>query len=158
VLELQAGRSDIVGCYARLESLDRISNGPGLALRVAADELLLLGARSSIPELEEELLELDSDGLVIDLSSAYSVWSLRGEERVEAFCRLSQIELPKPTAFVQGLVADVPAKVVVREEELLLVVSSAVTHHLRERVLGACVDLDVSERCEKEALEETAVA
>ena len=35
----------------------------------------------------------------------------------------------------------VPAKVVVLESELLVLVSSALSHHLRERIVAACSDL-----------------
>jgi hypothetical protein len=41
----------------------------------------------------------------------------------------------------QGLVAHVPGKVFVLEDELLVLVSAAVGHHLRERLRVACVDL-----------------
>jgi hypothetical protein len=79
--------------------------------------------------------------MALDLTSAYATWSLRGDDRLEAFARLSAVPLPEPPAVVQGLVAHVPAKVVVRQDELLITVSSVVSHHLRTRVLGACADL-----------------
>ena len=142
MLELQSVHSDVVGCYANPASLDRLSPNGGRIVRVAPNELLLLGERGRLPELEAELAGRDPSSVVLDLSSAFSIWSLRGEERYEAFCRLSHIELPDPPGVAQGLVAHVPGKVIVLEDELLVLVSSAVAHHLRERLRAACVDLD----------------
>lgn len=41
--------------------------------------------------------------------------------------------------------AHVPAKVIVSDRELLVLVSSALSHHLRERIHAACVDLAPNE-------------
>jgi hypothetical protein len=66
---------------------------------------------------------------------------VRGDDRFEAFARLSAIPLPGPGGFAQGLVAHVPAKVVVRDDDLLVVVSPAVSHHLQKRLQAVCGDL-----------------
>jgi hypothetical protein len=141
VLELQAAHSDVVGCYAKPAAFDRLCPTGGMAVRIASNELLLLGERQRLPELEAQLASRDPSSLVVDLSSAFSVWTLRGEERHEAFCRLSQLQLPDPPAVAQGLVAHVPGKVIVLEDELIVLVSSAVAHHFRERLREACADL-----------------
>jgi hypothetical protein len=144
VLEFQVLPVDIVGCFGRPEALDQFASTGELRLRIAPDELLVCGARLALTKLETELARLDVGGVAIDLSSAFSIWALRGEDRFEAFCRLSALELPKLPDFVQGLVAQVPTKVMVREEELLLIVSSVLAHHLRKRLLIACADLEPS--------------
>jgi len=145
VLELASVASDVVGCYAAPAALDRLIGAGEFVVRVAPDELLRLGERDRLAELEARLLALDEHGLVLDISSGVAVWALRGDDRFEAFCRLSDLELPEPSGVAQGLVAQVPAKVVVRTDELLVLVSSVVSHHLRERVLGACADLSPAE-------------
>jgi hypothetical protein len=155
VLELQSVPADVVGCFAQPAALDQLAGSDGLSVRVAPNELLLLSERSRLGEVESELSALDSTSLVLDLSSSFSIWSLRGADRYEAFCRLSELELDEAPAVVQGLVARSPAKVLVQEDELLVMVSSALGHHLRERVLAACADLapvePVAERAEEEA-------
>ena len=161
MLELQAVQSDVVGCYAGPGALDRLGGNVGLTVRVAPTELLLLGERRRLPEIELELAGLDEGSVVFDLSSAFAIWALRGDERLEAFCRLSQIDLPAPPAVAQGLVAHVPGKVVVLDEELLMLVPSVLAHHLRERVLQACADLspvEVTVRTLEPPVEQAALA
>ena len=114
-LELLAGGA--VGCFARPSALDALAEGAGLPLRVAPTELLLLGARAEQVVLEQRLATLDPYGLVLDLSSAYATWIVRGDDRLEA------------------------AKVLVREDDLLVTVSSVVSHHVRDRLPAACRDL-----------------
>jgi hypothetical protein len=132
VLELTFTPLPITGCFGRAAELDRLAASADLSVRVAPDELLIVGGQmpSSLPD----------GGLVVDLSSAYAVWALSGDDRFEAFRRLSQVELPE-SGLVQGLVAHVPMKVVVREDHLVVLVPSVLSHHLRERVHKACGDL-----------------
>jgi sarcosine oxidase gamma subunit len=157
VLELARLPSDVVGWFAKPAALDQLADTELLSVRIAPDELLLLDERERLTELETELAALDASGIVVDLSSAYAAWALRGDSRTEAFCRLSQLRLPKPPATVQGLVAHVPAKVIVRPGELLVLVASVLSHHLRERVLAACADLAADET-RTSAAEEEALA
>jgi hypothetical protein len=152
VLELHAVPAKVIGCFGRPEALDRLAKGaegvrrsPLLSVRVAPDELLLLSESPHVAELEAELGALDDGSLVLDLSCGFAIWALRGDGRFEAFIRLSALSLPEPPAVIQGLVAHVPAKVIVGSDALLLIVSSVVAHHLRERVLLACADLAPSE-------------
>lgn len=153
MLELHAVSTGVVGCFGRPATLDQLTEGAAtptrwaaeLSVRVAPDELLLLTDARHVSEIEDKLQSLDGGSLVFDLSSGYATWALAGDDRLEAFCRLSAIKLPDPPATAQGLVAHVPAKVIVRPEELLLMVSSGYSHHIRERVLGACADLSPTE-------------
>jgi hypothetical protein len=132
VLELTSTPQPITGCFGRAAELDRLAAAAEMSVRVAPDELLLVGGQgpSGLPD----------GGLVVDLSSAYAVWTLSGDDRFEAFRRLSQVELPG-SGLLQGLVAHVPMKVVVRESDLLVLVPSVLSHHLQERVHKACADL-----------------
>jgi hypothetical protein len=141
VPELEPFAGGAVGCFAQPAALDSLADGADLPLRVAPTELLLLGEQAALAELEQRLAALDPHALTLDLSSAYATWIVRGDDRFEAFARVSAIPLPAPGGFAQGLVAHVPAKVVVRENDLLVTVSSVVSHHLRERLPAACRDL-----------------
>jgi hypothetical protein len=148
VLELQRTLAAVVGCYARAEALDALAAGAALAIRVAPDELLLLVDPDDRSQLlasaEQAVASLDGGGLALDVTDGFAVWRLRGEWH-EAFARLCAVPSPDPPACVQALFAHVPAKLVVGTEELLVVVSSVLAHHVRDRVLGACRDLEPRE-------------
>jgi hypothetical protein len=148
VLEFVPTAFVVTGCFGSAPALDRIATRGEAALRVALDELLLLG------ELRTSDLAGD-DLLVVDLTSAFAAYTLRGTEVHEAFCRLSAIPL-KDEGTLQGLVAGVPAKVLVRDHELLLLVSSVVSHYVENRVRTACADLFVVETPTTPATEEAA--
>jgi hypothetical protein len=141
----------IIGCFGRPAALDQLAAAAEVGFRVAPDEMLLLTLWEDdtrarrISELESSMGSLDGGGLVLDLSDGFAVWSLAGELRFEAFSRLSALQLSEPPACVQGLVAHIPTKVVVRTDSLLLIVPSVLSHHLRERVLTSCADLAPSE-------------
>jgi hypothetical protein len=144
VLELQPTRAAIIGCFARSDAVDAVADGTQLALRVAPDELLLVvdpeEAAACVTSIEGSLAVLDPGGLTFDLSGGYRVFRVRGDWG-EAFARLCAAPLPEPPAILQALFAHVPAKVVVSTDELLIVVSSVVSHHVRDRILAACRDL-----------------
>jgi sarcosine oxidase gamma subunit len=149
VLELQRTLAAVVGCYARAEALEALpAAGEALAIRVAPDELMLLGDPDDrarlLASVEQSLLPLDGGGLVLDVSDGFAVWRLRGDWQ-EAFARLCAVPVREPAACVQALFAHVPAKLVVGSDQLLVVVSSVLSHHVRDRVLGACRDLDPRE-------------
>jgi hypothetical protein len=141
VPELEPFSGAVVGCFGRAPALDTLAEGADLPLRIAPTELLLLGGARPLRYTEERLRGLDPGGLALDLSSAYAIWSVRGDDRFEAFARLSALPLPGPGGFAQGLVAHVPAKVVVRRDDLLIVVSSVVSHHLQGRLPAVCGQL-----------------
>jgi hypothetical protein len=146
VLELAPVYSTVLGCHANPSALDRLATRGGMALRVAPSELLLVGGQARLDGLTGELQAVDRWSLVVDLTSAFAIWALRGDARLEAFSRLSAVRLPDSPGVAQGLVAHVPARVFALQEELLILVSASLAHHLRERVLTACGDLAPSER------------
>lgn len=139
--DLRAAQLAAVGCWARPEALDALPPLDALSFRVAPDELLLLGDAGE--ELVERAQRALRDGIVLDCTDAYAAWTLAGEDVEEAFRRVSAIRIDRPQ--LQGLVAQVPAKVVALEADLLVLVPSTLGHHLRERVLQACADLGVRE-------------
>jgi hypothetical protein len=145
VLEVERADAAILLCLAREEALDALRpQGESLRCRVAADELLLvyLGGSPNVAGAQAALEP--GGGLVLDHTDAFAVWTLAGDDAGEAFARLSAIELPSERpAFVQGAVAGVAAKVVVEVGRIHVLVSSALVHHLRERVRAACADLEL---------------
>jgi hypothetical protein len=141
----ELGRADaaILLCLARKEALDALPpQGESHRCRVAADELLLVYLGGS-PDVARAQAALEpGGGLVLDHTDAFAVWTLAGDDAAEAFARLSAIALPSERpAFEQGAVAGVAAKAVVEDDCIHILVSSALGHHLRERVRAACADL-----------------
>ena len=128
MLELASLRLAVIGCYAPAAALDALVLSP-LQVRVAADELLALGppaeAGTLAAQASEQLGRLDAGGLVFDVSDAYAAWTLRGADWPELYARLCAIDLPELPAVAQGLFAHVPAKLLLQEDELTVIVSSA---------------------------------
>lgn len=131
MLELRLERVRVKRCLAGPATLDALADGVGLqGCRVAPDELLLIG----------DVSEFDpAEGLVVDETGAWAAWTLAGSDSVEALGRLSA--LPPDPGFLQGVVADVSAKVIVAEEEIQLLVPASLAHHVEERMRAACSDL-----------------
>jgi hypothetical protein len=148
VLELQPVQAAIIGCFARSDAVDALMEGRALAIRVAPDELLLVvepeASAASVSSVGRSLAVLDPGGLTLDLSGGYAVFRVRGDW-AEAFARLCAAPSPEPPATIQALFAHVPAKLIASTDELLVVVSSVVSHHVRDRVMTACGDLDPRE-------------
>jgi hypothetical protein len=131
VLEVSRSGAHVIRCLARPETLDALPGRAGVhACRVAPDELLLVG----------EPAEIDlAGGLAVDETGSWAVWTLSGPDAVEAFARLSALS-PDP-GFLQGAVAGVPAKAIVGEQEVQLLVAASLAHHVEARLRAACSDL-----------------
>jgi hypothetical protein len=160
VLEVSPVRAAVVTVVADAVAVDAVASAAGdAALRVAPDEAMLIGDASEAGPLERLALDssarLDPDALVLETSDGWSAWSLRGDAVLEAFARLSRIPPPPSgaeqgeVAGVQGEVAEVPAKVLFREGELLFLVPAMWREHVRDRILSACESLGVRERAEE---------
>lgn len=144
MVELVSLGPGVIGCFATPDALDDLEKDE-FALRVAPSELLLVGCSGQLDELEAKVSALDAQAVVLDLSGGYAVFGLRGSERHEAICRLTAIELSPAPSLVQGLVAHLPAKLLIRRDEFLILVPATVGHHLREQVVGVCADLVLTE-------------
>jgi hypothetical protein len=155
VLELAPIRLAVIGCYGSPAALEGLALAP-LQIRVAADELLVLGPPAEAATLSslatERLGRLDPGALVFDVSDAHAAWTLRGPGWTELYARLCAIELPELPAVQQGLFAHVPAKLLLQEDELTVVVSSALGHHVRARLHAAAVGVELRELAEAEPL------
>jgi hypothetical protein len=148
VLELIPSRPALIGCYGGPAALAALSVSP-LQIRVAADELLVVGPAAEASTLQalagERLAELDPGAFVFDVSDGYAAWTLRGPEWPELYARLCAIPPPEPPAQLQGLFAHVPAKLLVQEDELTVLVSASVSHHVRSRVRAAAIGVELRE-------------
>jgi hypothetical protein len=145
VLELERADAAILLCLARENALDAFPpQGETHRCRVAADELLLVYLAGS-PDLAQARNALEpGGGIVLDHGDAFAVWTLAGDDAEEAFARLSAIELPRERpGFVQGAVAGVAAKAIAEHDRIHVLVSSALGHHVPERVRVACGDLEL---------------
>jgi hypothetical protein len=147
VLELTQPDLCVIRLCARPAAIGQLGRSEKSG-RIAPDELLLLApsreAERVLAELSAELERLDPTGIVLDHSDAFVLTTFSDQAR-EALARLTPIPIPAD-GFVQGPVAGVPCKVFATPDELLLLAPSTYAHHVRERILTACADLDVRER------------
>ena len=131
----------VVTASASAEALDLLLvPGRALACRVADDELLLLSPPPVTDEVAREaatrLGALDPDALVMDTTDGWAAISVAGDDARPSFGLLSRLELPD-TGFLQGEVVHVPAKVVVDDGRVLILVPSIWETHLYERAATA---------------------
>lgn len=139
MLELARTEAALTTCLAAAEALDAVHVPRTVAAcRVAADELLLIGAPGSVTRAAsaaaKALRELDEDALVMDVTDGWTVWTLSGADARGAFERLSMLELPA-SGVVQGDVARLPAKAVAERGRVHLAVPSSWAAYLHERIV-----------------------
>jgi glycine cleavage system aminomethyltransferase T len=159
VLEIAPARVAIIRCFGKARVLDGFPSIDAVTARVTADELWLVSSRAAGGELLRRatsyLAGADPDGLVLEHSEAWSVWSLSGAESRTAFARLADFPLPEGrVAFAQGALAQVPAKILAVGDRLQVIVPVQLGHHLPERVLEACSDLQPKVGDEREFVAE----
>ena len=93
-------------------------------LRVAPDDAIVVGAAT---------LTLEDPFAIIEPEYSFVHWRLTSEE----FADVTQhIEWPLPSAgqMGQGLIAGVPAKIMIASDHVLLIVSAGLAHELLERL------------------------
>lgn len=141
MLELEETRAGVVRCLAAAGVLERFPVIPGaIRCRVAPDELLLLvPVRPPEEVVEEAVAALGENGLVLDQSGGWTVWTLTGAEKEEALARLSAV--PPRGGFLQGRIADVPAKAVVLDNRVHILVAASHGAYVEERIRAACQDI-----------------
>ena len=120
-----------VGC-------DRVADLPG-ACRVSPTEVMLVGD-ASVEVLERAVCLDDPDAVVLDVSDGWALVPLEGPGALEAFARLSELELPAE-GFVQGEVTRIGARVLIRQGGIDLLVPAMLQAHVRERVRADCAGL-----------------
>jgi len=141
VLELRRIPRSVVECHGDPEALDRLS---GATLRVAPDQVLLLGEPGRGDVVAAARRALGRGATVVDATDGWTSFSLEGDGIELALSFLSRLELPHE-GFVQGDVANVPVKAVASRGRLELLVPSMWEAHLRDRILQRCASVGVRE-------------
>jgi hypothetical protein len=134
----------VVGTVTALATSDALDAlvvpGRATACRVAEDELLLVCYRDVAEEVAREvatrLTVADPDAVVVETSDGWGAAVLDGVDAELVFARLSRLRLPA-AGFLQGEVAHVPAKILVEEGRIRILVAAPLQEHLRARVAGA---------------------
>ena len=137
MLELRPTAFDVVSVHAAAQACDAVMSEAG-ACRVASDEVMLIGSPGAAPELVARVTQaVMAHAVVLDETDGWMAWSLHGEDTRHAFSYLSPLELPEE-GFVQGEVAHLPAKVLVRGDAVHVLVLSMLGHELHHRILARC--------------------
>lgn len=124
--ELVASRVGVVTGHAMPEALDGLEPIDGaVSCRVAPDELMLVTEPKAVERVlgavSAALDEADPGGLAIDATDGWSATILRGDDARIAFSRLSPLEL-RGDGFLQGDLLRLPARVIARDREVLVLV------------------------------------
>jgi hypothetical protein len=146
VLELLSTEAEVVHCFAQREVLDGFpALADVVACRVAPDELMLVALRGSVKETASTYVEsADPGGLVAEQSDGWAIWTLTGQGAAEAFARLSAIRPPtERPGFSQGEIGGVPARAIVLDDRIHVLVASSLGHHICERVVAVCENVQV---------------
>jgi sarcosine oxidase gamma subunit len=139
VVELRSVRVSVIEILASASACDGLAEagigGANLA-RVAPDELLVIGDEGG-PALAADVFAKavdDPHALVLDVTDGWSTWAIEGAGVAEVIARLSELRLPE-RGFVQGAVANMPAKVLVDLNRITVLVPSMLGAAFRERVV-----------------------
>jgi hypothetical protein len=110
---------------ARPAVLDAVAPGADrLVLRIAPDDAIVTGTAT---------IAVDDPYAIVEPEYTFVHWRLTPAE----FAKISRhIEWPLPTdgQLGQGLIAGVPAKILIASDHVLLVVSAGLAHELLERL------------------------
>ena len=147
VLEIRPARATIVLCMGDARAWPTAGPRTTAAVySIAADERWVVGPARVGDQLvawaREQVQAIGKTAYAIDVTDAWSVWTVVGAAVEEVWARLSENPVPpgRP-AFVQGAVAMVPAKAIVQEGTIHFFVPAPVGHYLPQRILEACADL-----------------
>lgn len=136
--ELRLSSPSVVAVLASSEACDRVVAPDGVtAMRVAQREILLVGD-VDIDAVRGTLDE--ASAIVADVSDAWAMFHLTGDDAREAFARLAELELPD-TGWVQGEVARAAAKVIVEPGRLTMLVPAMLGAHVEERICADAAEL-----------------
>jgi glycine cleavage system aminomethyltransferase T len=126
--------SEVWSVHASEDACDIAMRAPG-AGRVAADEVMVAGPIAD--DIRRAIAKVDAHALVRDASEGWIEITLDGPEARDVVARLSELELPDGTAYVQGDVARVLVRAFVGEDGIALFVGAAQEAHLRRRIAEA---------------------
>jgi hypothetical protein len=147
VLEIRPAEATIVACLGPESAWRALDGDAGAAIfRVAEDERWLVGSAEQRDHLMQAAdrcaRAVGATALAVDVTDAWAVCSVIGDEAHEAWTRVSENPLPRERpGFVQGSLATIPGKTIVQERRLDCFTPSPLGHHLPRRLLEACADL-----------------
>jgi hypothetical protein len=96
----------------------------GVVLRIAPDDAVVVGAAA---------MAVDDPHAIVEHEYAFVYWRLTPAEFAPITHRI-EWPLPDPGQLGQGLIAGVPAKIMIALDHVLLVVSAGLAHELIERL------------------------
>jgi hypothetical protein len=136
VAELRAVVPTVVAVLASEGACDGVAAPAGAtSCRVAPREVLLVGDLSSTDVRVDE-----PRAIVEDVTDGWAVLEIAGDDAVDAFARLSELELPSE-GFVQGEVARIGAKLVVEPGRITILVPAMFGAFLEERIRSDCAEV-----------------
>lgn len=112
----------VVAKPAALDAL--ISTADAVVLRIAPDDAIVIGAAT---------LTVDDPHAIVEAEHTFVHWRLAPDE-FEAIARHIEWPIPPAGQLGQGLVAGVAAKILLGNDDVLLVVSASLAHELSERL------------------------
>lgn len=123
--------SEVWSVHASEDACDIAMRAPG-AGRVAADEVMVAGPIAD--DIRRAIEKVDEHALVREASEGWIEIALDGPHARDILARLSELELPEATGYVQGDVARVAVRAFVDEGGVALFVGAAQEAHLRRRI------------------------
>lgn len=139
VLTIYRSLTAVIACHASPRVLDGMPGVSGAyAARIASDESMLLGSSTNreaiLQSARDYIRAIDPDALVLDQSDAWSVTTIP-HAGCDVLRRLSLVRPPDARpGFYQGIVAGLPAKVLLDARAAHVLVPSPVGHHLESRI------------------------
>lgn len=147
MLDVHSLEPTVVACHAEADRCDAVERAFPGAVRVAADEVLVIdvaGAGSAADLLARATGDAGVEAVVLDVSAGWSGIRLVGPLARDAFEHLSRLELPDE-GVVLGDVVRAPAIVSAAADEVAILVPASWGAHLRARVGERCRHLLASE-------------
>lgn len=146
MLEIIPAEAAIIVCAAEASVLDAAPTVPhGIRVRVAADELWLVGPRpdrAALLAAAEALVE--GRGLAVDQTDGWAAVTAAGDDRDEVFRRLMVAPIPEARpSLVQGAITGVPGKLICEADRTHIFVPAGVGRHLMDRLVQVTGDLTV---------------
>lgn len=128
--ELRVELPSVVCVLGSSEVCDAVEARDGVTLmRVAPREVMLVGPGdlSGVPS------STGPRAWVEDVSDAWVALTLEGADAPDVFARISELEPPKE-GWIQGEVARAPAKVLIVEDRVTILVPAMLAAHVEERI------------------------
>ena len=128
--ELRVDLPSVVCVLGSSEVCDAVEARDGLTLmRVAPREVMFVGPG----DLSDVPSSTGPRAWVEDVSDAWVALTLEGADAPDVFARISELEPPKE-GWIQGEVARAPAKVLIVEDRVTLLVPAMLAAHVEERI------------------------